>query len=285
MKKGKLFLVIGVCVVVALAVGVIAMRDGGIVGDKSAGTAFAASKPATQAKPAAPKETTAERAIRTAAGKDRYVVVTFYKKGDAASDKMLATVKAMRSKVANKADFVSVDAGSSANQALIKRYQADRATIPVTLVVAPNGAITAGFQKEIKPGTDLSDAFVSDGQADVLKVLQSGKMALICLQNGKTKYNKESMTAAEGMKADKSLAGVVEIVKIDPANKAESKFLQTCKANITSANSQVVMIIPPGRILGTFDGNTTKAKLMASLQSCMSSCGAGCGPSGCGPTK
>jgi len=79
------------------------------------------------------------------------------------------------------------------------------------------------------------------------------------------------------------LSGVVEIVKIDPSDSRESKFLQQCKANAGSANAQVVMIIPPGRVLGTFDGNTTKDKLMASLQSAMASCGSGCGPSGCGP--
>ena len=283
MKKGKLFLVTNVCAVLAITLGIFLLYKSGIKTSSPEVAAFAAyAKPVAQAKPAASKETSAERAIRTAAGRQRYVFVTFYKKGDAASDKMLATVKSLRGKLASRADFVSVDAGNSANQPLVKRYQADRATMPLTLVVAPNGAITAGYQKEIK-STDFSGVFVSGGEAAVLKTLQSGKLTLVCLQNGKTKFNKESMTAAEGLKADRTLPGLVGIVKIDPADRRESGFLQKCKVKAATTDAQVVMIIPPGKILGTFDGNTTKDKLMTSLQSAMASCGTGCGPSGCGP--
>ena len=231
---------------------------------------------------AAAKTSPAETAIKAAGRQNRYAIVTFYKRNDAASTKMLAQAKKLQAKYSRRASFASADVGNTVHKALISRYGVDRAPIPLTLVIAPNGAVTAGYPNEIKK-TDLSDAFVSSGLADVLKVLQSRKLALVCLQNGKTKFNKESMTAAEGLKADKTLPGLVEIVKIDPSDSRESKFLQQCKVNAGSTNAQVVMIIPPGRVLGTFDGNTTKDKLMAGLQSAMSSCGSGCGPSGCGP--
>jgi hypothetical protein len=240
-----------------------------------------AEKPASKPEPAALKAA-AEAAIGAAAKQNRYVFLTFYKRNDAASTKMLAEAKKLQAKYSSRANFVSADVGNAVHQEIISRYGADRSPIPLTLVIAPNGAVTAGYPNEIKK-TDISDAFVSSGMADVLKVLQSSKLALVCLQNGKTKFNKESMTAAEGLKADKTLPGLVEIVKIDPSDSRESKFLQQCKANAGSANAQVVMIIPPGRILGTFDGNTTKDKLMAGLQSAMKSCGSSCGPSGCGP--
>lgn len=231
---------------------------------------------------AATKTSPAETSIKAAAKQKRYAIVTFYKKNDAASTKMLAEAKKLQAKYSSRANFVSVDVDNTVHKNLISRYGIDRAPIPLTLVIAPNGAITAGYPNEIKK-TDLSDAFVSSGMAEVLRVLQSRKLALVCLQNGKTKFNKESMAAAEGLKADPTLRGVVEIVKIDPTDSRESKFLQQCKADTSSANAQVVMIIPPGRILGAFEGNTTKDKLMASLRSAMRSCGSGCGPSGCGP--
>ena len=284
MKRRSLYPVLAILLVATIAAATIAVihARGTAVG-KSASAAYAASsKPAAQSKPAAPKESAAEKAITSAAERKRYVVVTFYKKGDAAGNKMLSAVKSMHSKLSNRTDFVTLDSGNSANQALVTRYGADRAPGPLTLVLAPNGAVTAGFPNEIKT-TDFSDVFVSDGQAAVLKALQSNKLALVCLQNGRTKYNKESMTAAEGLKADKTLPGLVGIVKIDPSDRRESSFLQKCKVNTGSTNAQVLMIIPPGRVLGTFDGNTTKDKLMASLQSAIKSCGSGCGPSGCGP--
>jgi hypothetical protein len=283
MTRSKAFYVASVLVIVAAIVGFATYHHmKPVMGSLEQQALAAPAKPSVQAKPAAPKETPAEKAVRAAAGKNRYAFVTFYKKGDAASNKMLATAKAIQGKLASRADFVTVAVGDTTNQPLVKRFAVDRAPIPVALVVAPNGAVTAAYQKEITAAA-VSEAFVSDGQAAVLKALQSGKLALVCLRNGKTKYNKESMTAAEGMKADKTLTGVVGIIEIDPSNKAESKFLQLCKVNTASANSQVLMIIPPGKVLGTFDGNTTKDKLMASLRSAMASCGTGCGPSGCGP--
>ncbi len=287
MLRSKVFYAVSLLIVVAVVVSVATYhhtRPG--MGGLEQQAMAASAKPAAQAKPAAPSETPAEKAVRAAAGKNRYAFVTFYKKGDAASNKMLATVKAIQGKLASRADFVTVAVGDTANQPLVKRLAVDRAPIPVALVVAPNGATTGAYQnpKEIT-STAVAEAFVSDGQAAVLKAVQSGKLALVCLENGRTKYNKESVAAAEGMKADKALTGVVQLVKIDPSDKAESSFLKMCKVNTASANSQVLMIIPPGRVLGTFDGNTTKAKLMASLQSAMASCGSGCGPSGCGPAK
>jgi len=246
------------------------------------GTLYAAAaKPAKQPSSAA-KQSPAEIAIRASAARRRYVFVTFYKKQDTSSTKMLAAIRSARGKLSNRANFVSVDVGSAANQALVKRYDVDRAPLPLTLVLAPNGALTAAFPREIET-SDFSDVFVSEGLADVLKVVQSGKLAAVCLQNGKTKFNKESLAAAEGLRADSRLSGRVGIVKIDPSDRAELKFLQQCKVNNGSADSQIVLIVPPGRVLGAFDGNTTKDKLMAGLQAALASCGSGCGPSGCGP--
>ena len=210
------------------------------------------------------KTSPAETAIQAAAKRNCYAIVTFYKKNDAASMKMLADAKNLQAKHSTRAAFVVADVGNAVHKQLMSRYGVDRSPVPLTLVIAPNGAVTAGFPNAITK-TDISDAFVSDGTAHVLKVLQSGKLALVCLQNGKTKYNKQCTAAAQGLKADTNLTGSMEIVRIDPADSRESKFLQQCKANTKSANAQVVMIIPPGRILGTFDGNTTKAKLLAGL--------------------
>ena len=235
----------------------------------------ACSAPGAQA---AAKKSSAETAIQAAAKKNRYVFVTFYKKNDDASTKMLAEVKKLKTKYSNRADFVSVDMGNKVNQDLISRYDVDRAPIPLTLVLAPNGAVTAGYPNEIKK-TDLSDAFVSEGMADVLKVLQDGKLAAVCLQNSKTKHNKESLDAAKGLRSDKRLADLVGIVTVDPSDKDESKFMQLCKADANSAEAQLVVIVPPGRIVGKFDGATSKDTVLASvIKSCSSG---GCGPSGC----
>ena len=232
---------------------------------------------------AATKTSPAETAIRAAARQNRYAIVTFYKKNDDASTKMLAAARKLQGKYSNRANFVSVDVNNTVHKSVISQYGADRSPIPLTLVIAPNGATTAGYPTEIRT-TDLSSAFVSSGMADVLKVLQSGKLAAVCLQNSRTKNNKESLAAAEGLNNQAQFRGAVEVVKVDPSDGSEAKFIQICKADAGSDSAQIVIIAPPGRIVGKFDGTATTDSMMAALTKAFSSggCGAGsCGPSGC----
>ncbi|MCL5103591.1 MAG: hypothetical protein M1133_05690 [Armatimonadetes bacterium] len=255
------------------------MRMNRIVGIAVTAVVVIAAACAVPAAKAAPKASTAETAIQAAARQNRYALVTFYKKNDSASTKMLAEAKKLHAKYSSRANFVSADVGNAVHQELISRYGADRSPVPLTLVIAPNGAVTAGYPNEIKK-TDISDAFVSSGMAEVLKVLQSGKLAAVCLQNSKTKHNRESLAAAEGLNTQAQLRGAVEVVKIDPSDRSEAKFIQTCKADAGSDSAQIVIIAPPGRVVGKFDGTATADSMTATL---MKSLGGGCGGGSCGP--
>ena len=232
---------------------------------------------------AAAGTSSAESAIRAAASRNRYALVTFYKKNDAASTKMLAAAKKLQGKYSSRTDFVSVDAGNSTNRAIISRYGVDRSPIPITMVIAPNGAVTAGYPKEIKT-TDISDAFVSKGMADVLKALQSGKLVALCLQNSKTKHNKESLAAAQGLNKEAKFRGVVQVIKVDPSDRAEARLLKTCKANAGSDEAQLVVFAPPGSVVGKFDGAVKTSTIAAALVKSMGGgcSGGSCGPGGCG---
>jgi len=226
---------------------------------------------------AASRTSPADTAIRAAARQQRYAFVTFFKKDDAASARMLADAKRLQGKYSSRASFVSVDVDSPSDRSVVAQYGADRSPIPLTVVIAPNGAVTAGFPSKINK-TDLSDVFVSPGQAEVLRVIQGGRVAVISIQNSKTRYNKESIAAAEALRADKRFASAVEIVKIDPSDRRESGFMRQCAVDTGSGNAQLVMIAPPGRVIGKFDGATSKAALASSLTKATSGCS---GAAGC----
>lgn len=232
---------------------------------------------------AAPKTSPAETALQAAARQKRYVFLTFYKQNDTASTKMLADAKALQAKHSNRANLVIADVGNTVHQALISRYGADRSPIPLALVIAPNGAVTASFPNAISK-TDLSDAFVSNGMADVFKVLQDGKLAAICMQNSKTKLNKESLAAAEGLKYGAQFRDALDIVKVDPSDSTEAKLVQSCRISPSVENAQLVVIAPPGRIIGTFDGTATTETIGAAITKALSggTCGSG-GGGGCCP--
>jgi len=223
----------------------------------------------------------AENAIRAAAKQNRYVVVTFYLNNDSVSKAMQAVVKSIRGKFANRADFVSVNVEDKANRNIISRFGVDRSPIPITIVVAPNGAITAGFPRELKKN-NFSDVFVSDGTAAVLKIMQDSKIAAVCIQSSKTKHNKECLATAREVKSDSRFGGAVEVLTIDPSDKSESKLLKQWGVN-DSANAQLVVIAPPGKVVGKFDGAATKLNVMANLTRALAGgCGGGtCAPGGC----
>lgn len=222
----------------------------------------------------------AERAIRTAAQQRRYIFVTFYKPNDSASNAMLNAVKTIQGKLANRADFVSVNVSDPANRQLVARYSINRSPIPITMVLAPNGAITAGYPRTLNANADFSSAFVSEGEADVLKVLQAGKLAVVCLQSPQTKYNSECMATANGVKADRRLGGAAVVVKMNPADPAEAKFLRKSGINPNAANAQIVVFAPSGKVVATFDGNMPQDKVMTSL---LRALGGGCSGGSCGP--
>jgi len=228
-------------------------------------------------------DASANSAIRTAARQNRYIFVTFYRPNDGASQQMLAVVQTIQGKLANRADFVSVDMTNTANRSVITRFGADRSPVPLTIVVAPNGAVTAGYPRTIDANGDFTRVFVSRGQADVLKVLQAGKLAVVCVQNGSTHYNHECAANASALKADSRFGSAVVIVRINPADREEAGFLQQNNINTGSGEAQLVVFAPPGRIIGTFTGNTLQATVVANVQRSLGGgcCNGHCGPNGC----
>lgn len=285
-----------VCVIVALVVVSAAITGCGKTQSKRAekpetqtpraaeATSAVTQKPAAKPEPDVPKVSPAEKVIKAAAKRNRYVFVTFHRKNDDASGKMLTAMESVQSKLSHRADFVNVDVDDSIQQDIVSQYGADRSPIPLTLVIAPNGAVTAGFPNEIKK-TDFSGVFVSDGMASVIKILQDRKLAVVCIQGPRTKNNKKSLATAEELKADPALGGAVEIVKISPSDRSESKFMKECKIDTHSTNAQLLVLAPPGKLVGKFDGSATADTIMTSLRSSLGGgCGGGsCGPSGCGP--
>lgn len=236
----------------------------------------------------AAKPSEAESALAAAAKQNRYMFVTFFKGMDDSTAKMIREVNGtVQDKLSDRASFISVDIGIRANGDLVVQYDADRARLPLTVVIAPNGALTAGYQEQI-PAEVLKagfrDAFVSPGMAQVLKALQDGKLAAVCFQSSKTEHNKESTAAAKGLFKDKNFSGAVELIRIDPAAGGETRLLEICSVDASTSEAQLVIIAPPGKVIGAFPGAITKEEVISKMtEATGGGCSSGnCGPGGCG---
>jgi len=238
----------------------------------AAGSAQAAQ---TSRAPASP----AERALERARKDGKYAFLLFYRPKDDGDAKMRDVFDRAQTRLAGKAAFVSVDVGAKAESRLIEQYAVSKAPLPLTLVMAPNGAVVNAFPKAVDEKT-LAGAFVSPKVAEVSKALQDRKLVTLCLQNARTKHNAESRRAAQQFVGDSSLQGQAVLVTADPA--AEAELLKRCGITGGLSESTLVVLLPPGQLVAKVAGATTKEDLLAKLQAALAACGSGCGPSGCG---
>jgi len=230
-------------------------------------TAFAETK-------ADPK--TAEEAIALARNSRQYLFILFYDKEDDMLKKMEDTIRTFRSKSSSKVLTYMASTLSDKESAVILKYGVNRAPLPLLLVFARNGAITGGFPQKVTTEQLTKSCSVPELVMSILRPLQEGKIALVSLQNNKTKFNQESDKAVHDFTSDEKLKPFVEVIKADPDDKKNADFLTQCKLDKTISEATVVFIIPPGSVVGVYPGKITKDTLMAALSSCKS--GSSCCP-------
>jgi hypothetical protein len=224
-------------------------------------------------------------AIEQAAQAKKYLFAFFWKKEDEQTTAMRKVFDAATSKAADRAESIALNVTSREEKAIVEKYTLDRAPMPLVLAIAPNGAITGGFPTRFEE-KDLLDAFASPCTAQCMKSLQENKLVLLCVQNATTKSNDAAMQAVREFKADARFSPATEIIVLDPADKAESKFLADLKVDPKTPQAVTAFLVPPGSAIALFEGPVTKDALVSTLQAAMSGggcSGGSCGPAGCAP--
>jgi hypothetical protein len=224
-------------------------------------------------------------AIQHAAAAEKYLFVFFWKEQGRQTDAMWSVFQSAMSKVADRAESVAVNVSDPVEKPIVARFGVDRAPMPLVLALAPNGAITKGLAGKFNED-QLSQAFVSPGTANALKGLQARKLVLLSIQSRSPYVRQVSpQQGVTDFAADPRFAGATEIVSLDPADPAEASFLQELQVDPRSGTSVIVLLAPPGSVVGKFEGSATKEQIAARLASAQSSCcpGGKCGPGGCCP--
>ncbi len=225
-------------------------------------------------------------ALQRAADAKKHLFVFVHEKDD---EQMRTGRKAFDAAVAKLGDavqWISIDRTSTSESEFVQKHGLKAAPMPLALSFAPNGAIVGGFVGPRLTEQQLTEALASPGMQACLKALQDRKLVFLCAQNGTTKSNDIAMKGVNEFKADQRFAQFTEIVKVDPSDATEKKFLGQLQVDPKADQAATVFLAPPGTVIGKFSGATDKDKLVATLQAASSSCGAGgCGPKGCGPKK
>ena len=85
-----------------------------------------------------------------------------------------------------RADSIAIRVTDPAEAGIVTRFGVSQAPMPLVLVLAPNGAVTASFPGKFTK-EQLLGAFGTPSMERLLGALQQGKLALLCLQNGRTR--------------------------------------------------------------------------------------------------
>ena len=225
-------------------------------------------------------------AMEQAAQNHKYLFAFFWKDEDQQTAAMKKVCEAAWKKTADRAQFVTLKITDPSEHAIVKKFELDRAPMPLALAIAPNGAIMGGFPKKFTED-DLLGAFASPCSERSMKALQDGKLVFLCVQNKHTKSNEEAMQGVRQFRADPQYNPATEVVALDPSDAAEAGFLKTLQVDPQSPVAVTVLLVPPGTPVGKFEGAVTKGQIVAKLASAQSGCcpGGKCGPGGCPPKR
>jgi hypothetical protein len=239
-----------------------------------------AAAPAYGAVQAAPSAGAA--ALAKAARDNKYLFVYFYAASDAHTAAMNGVFRTAMAKMSDRADATAIHVADPAEKPIVDKFGVRGAPMPLVLAIAPVGVPTRAFPKRFEE-KQFEQAFVSPGTARCMKVIFDRHLALICVQNGKTRFNEEAMQGIEAFKADPQYAKVTEIVMLNPADKEEQSFLRALEVDPATTMAVTLLVTPPGAPVATFQGAVTKEEIVAKLAAAQSSCcpGGKCGPGGC----
>lgn len=242
----------------------------------------AAPSAADESGPAAASPTVA--AMEKAAKADKYLFIFFFSGEDANTSAMKGVFETAMAKMTDRADAIAVSVADPAEKPIVDKFSVRGAPMPMVLAIAPTGAPTRAFPKRFQEA-QLQEAFVSPGTAKCMKAIMDRHLLLICVQNGKTQFNQEATQGVEAFKADPQYAKVTEVVKLNPADKAEQSFLKALEVDPQTTTAITLLVTPPGAPVAAFQGAVTKEEIAAKLASAQSGCcpGGKCGPGGCGP--
>ena len=214
---------------------------------------------------------------------DKYLFAFFRKEENDQTAAMRRLLEEVMEEVADRADSAEVNVTASSERAIVEKFGLDRVPMPLILALAPNGAITGGFPTKVEK-RELLGAFASPCTEKCMKQLQDNKLVFLCVQNAATESNDAAMQGVRQFKADTRFAQATQIVMLDPADAAETEFLNDLQIDPKTKAALTVFLAPPGAPIAMYEGATDKDELVATLQKASSACGpAGCGPAGCPP--
>ncbi len=214
-------------------------------------------------------------ALEKAAKDNKYLFIFFFAGQDAHTGAMNGVFQTAMAKMTGRADAATIYVADRAEKPIVDKFGVRGAPMPLVLAIAPTGAATRAFPKKFDEA-QFQQAFVSPGTAKCMKVIQDQRMILICVQNDRTQFNQEAMQGVKAFKTGSPYGKATEIVMLDPADKAEQRFIKDLQVDPGTTTAVTVLVTPPGAPVAHFAGAVTEEQITAKVKEAESGCGANC---------
>ena len=211
-----------------------------------------------QAVPQSPLQTTLNQSAQ--AGKFTFVV--FHRDNFDATRTLYQQTKDETASRSDVAVLTAARVDDAAEKQLVEKFGVARAPMPMTLVVAPNGAVTGLFSKTMSQ-EQAAAAIVPPTMMRCMKALQDQKLVFVCLTRSEKVDVPQAVQAAGQMPQFKDRIALVGMKLDDPA---EARFYQQMKLDSKQVNGPyAVLIAPPGALIGHYNSQSTADQIAAAL--------------------
>lgn len=200
--------------------------------------------------------------------KPKFTFILFFKENDPATQSMADALKGALSTRAQRAEWNSVNINDATNRAIVDRYHVERAPMPMVLCIAPNGAVM-GATRQISDQA-VEHLLATPAMTEATKALQDKRIAVIHL---KPDARQPLPAGAAAFMADpmfKERTTEINLVVSDPE---EARFLKEMDVRPeTVTDSVVVILAPPGVLVGTFPATTTAEQIAEAMHAAGKCC-------------
>ena len=199
--------------------------------------------------------------LATAAAERKYTFLVFYKDNSPATQAMAQTVKSGVESRGDRATLAYVNATSPAEKALVDRFGVSRAPMPLTVAVAPNGAMTKLTPTSITD-QQIEQSFVTPAMAHCMKSMQDGRLVLVCIQSNPQPVIPPGV---RDFVNDPEFKNRTAVVPVHAGNPAEAELVRQLEADSLTKGATTVFLAPPGVLVGKFGPTATKEQLAVAL--------------------
>ena len=209
----------------------------------------------------APGASQAQQVLATAASEDKYTFLVFYKDNGPGTQAMAQTVKRGVESRGDRATIAFVNAANPAEKVLVDRFGVSRAPMPLTVAVAPNGAMTKLTPTSITD-EQIEKSFVTPAMAHCMKSMQDGRLVFVCIQSGAKPAVPAGVSA---FSSDPQFKDRVAIVPVHSGDPAEAELVRQLESDVAVKGATTVFLAPPGVLVGKFGPTATKEQLAVAL--------------------